>query len=147
MGGWRRRAGPIDALLAGVGAADEWIEAIAQTGGLPPGAAGRAGSLAMALRATLGVEAPAPAAAAIGGDAGAEWMPALLARHADAVAAAEAAGSSLTALRYVPAEDCFFLGDDPLALVRTLPGLAALHVAGAGGLGFGGVRSVSPAGW
>ncbi|MCO6419970.1 chemotaxis protein CheW, partial [Siccirubricoccus sp. KC 17139] len=57
------------------------------------------------------------------------WLPALLARERAAVQAAEAAGRRLVALRYCPAPDCFFLGDDPLGLVRQVPGLVALHLA------------------
>ncbi|HYD33556.1 MAG TPA: Hpt domain-containing protein, partial [Methylophilaceae bacterium] len=35
---------------------------------------------------------------------------------------------SLMALRYTPDEGCFFSGDDPLLIIRELPGICALHV-------------------
>jgi two-component system chemotaxis sensor kinase CheA len=54
------------------------------------------------------------------------WLPALLARHQAAIAAANA---PLVALHYIPAPDCFFLGDDPLALLRAVPGLIAVEIA------------------
>ncbi|MBB4066072.1 chemotaxis protein CheA [Gellertiella hungarica] len=42
---------------------------------------------------------------------------------ADRAAASEAAGrGALTALRYVPEPECFFKGEDPLLLLRNLPG-------------------------
>ncbi len=62
-----------------------------------------------------------------------DWLPALLAEHGGAVELAHAAGRSVTALRYAPAPDCFFLGDDPLALLRAVPGLIALSLSGPGG--------------
>lgn len=63
-----------------------------------------------------------PAAPAIPG----AWAMELLARHPEAAAAAR------TALRYTPDRDCFFRGEDPLALVAGLPGLLALEIAPAG---------------
>jgi two-component system chemotaxis sensor kinase CheA len=111
----------IDALLAGVGVAEAWINALARNGGLPPGAAAQGRSLVAALRAPLAGPAEPVSAA---------WLPALLDQHGGAVEMARDAGQGLTGLRYIPARDCFFLGDDPLALLRTVPGLVALSVAG-----------------
>ena len=117
----------LDALLALVGAAEAWIDAFAASGALPAEAATQGRALEEALRAPLLGKTAAPAAPAE--PSRAEWLPALLAREAEAIAAAHAAGQAVTALRYVPAPDCFFLGDDPMALIRALPGLAALHLA------------------
>lgn len=107
----------IDPLLDCVGAADRWIEWIARTGGLPADAASRASQLAASLQMPLKPAAPAPPSIT-------PWMPALLARHPDAAAA-----GVLTGIRYAPTHDCFFLGDDPIALMRAVPGLAALDIA------------------
>ncbi|WP_458095924.1 chemotaxis protein CheA [Roseomonas sp. WA12] len=117
----------LDALLGLVSAAESWIEIFATAGALPAGAAVQGDALEAALRAPLltGTAAPAPPPE----PAAADWLPALLTREATSIAAAHAAGQSLTALRYVPAPDCFFLGDDPMALIRALPGLSALHIA------------------
>ena len=110
-----------DALLACVGATEEWIDALARTGALPPSADARGRNLVAALRAPLtGPAEPASIA----------WLPALLGRHGGVVETARAAGRGLTGLRYTPARDCFFLGDDPLAVLRGVPGMVALDVEG-----------------
>lgn len=117
----------IDALLDCVGACDAWIEHVASTGGLPGDAAGRARRLADLLQALLPGDrqaAQAPPTIPTGA-----WVPPLLARAAAALADPALAGRRLTALRYEPGSDCFFLGDDPMALVRAIPGLVWLHVA------------------
>ncbi|RYJ02179.1 MAG: chemotaxis protein CheA, partial [Acetobacteraceae bacterium] len=128
-----------DALLACLNASEGWIGAIARTGALAETAEAEGARLEAALRRLLDPEA-APeadpgadpgidsAAAAVAAPATAAWLPALLAREAAAVAEARAQGRGLTALRFLPAADCFFLGDDPIALLRSLPGLAALHL-------------------
>ncbi len=122
----RRPADPAlaDALLACLNASERWIGGIARTGALSAEAEAEAGRLDAGLRRLLdpGDAAPSPPAAAA-------WLPALLARDAAAVAAARAQGMPLTALRFLPAADCFFLGEDPIALLRSLPGLVALHLA------------------
>ncbi|WP_426959530.1 chemotaxis protein CheA [Muricoccus radiodurans] len=125
--GGRAEVGPgaIEPLLALIGVSEAWMEAIARTGGLPEEAPERARALEAALRGALtGERAPPPDPAAIP-----DWLPALVAGEAAAVAAAQAAGRPVTALRYVPVPDCFFLGDDPMALVRAVPELIALRVA------------------
>ncbi|WP_043839790.1 chemotaxis protein CheA [Muricoccus aerilatus] len=121
--------GAIDALLELVGAVETWVEELAALGGtLPAGSARRAGELEAGLRALLPGVSGTPAMPAARPPAG-DWLAPLLAQTAGAVAAEHAAGRMVTALRYVPAEDCFFLGDDPMAVVRALPGLVALHIA------------------
>ncbi len=52
-----------------------------------------------------------------------EWVTALLARHP------AVRDSARVAVRYEPDADCFFRGDDPLALVASLPDLLALEAA------------------
>jgi len=42
-----------------------------------------------------------------------------------------ASSAQLLALRYMPEEGCFFKGEDPWRLARTVPGLLQLHVDGA----------------
>ena len=51
-----------------------------------------------------------------------EWVATLLSANAGVAPRAR------TALRYVPASDCFFRGDDPLARIAVLPGLLAVDV-------------------
>jgi two-component system chemotaxis sensor kinase CheA len=118
----------LDALLEGIGASERWIEAIARTGALPADAAERGRALEAALRAPLaGAGLPARQADPVA--AAPDWLPGLLRREAAALAPVHAAGAAATAVRYLPAADCFFLGDDPMATVRAVPGLLALHVA------------------
>jgi two-component system chemotaxis sensor kinase CheA len=51
--------------------------------------------------------------------------------EAERLAAFEAygVGPGLAALRYEPEKDCFFKGEDPVLLMRNLPGLIALSIA------------------
>jgi two-component system chemotaxis sensor kinase CheA len=118
----------IDALLDCITCSDIWIEAIATTGGLPPSATDESRRLQAALQAPMANgESAAPAPAKREDPA---WLPALLTRGAAAVASAQAANQPLVALRYTPSADCFFLGDDPMAIARAIPGLVALHLDG-----------------
>ena len=115
----------VDAVLDCIGAVDGWIEAIARNGLLPADAAAEAESLQAAMLALLpGPELSVIAAMRPAAEQAA-WLPVLLAQ-ADAMAAA--AGGSLTAIRYTPDRDCFFRGDDPLGLVRSVPDLVTVHV-------------------
>lgn len=112
----------VDLSLAALDATSRWTEAIAATGALPDGAEAESGRLAEAYRALLG-----PAGAGEGDEAAAgpvpDWADELMAELGERL------GRALTAVRYVPRADCFFSGDDPLGLVRRLPGLAALRIA------------------
>jgi two-component system chemotaxis sensor kinase CheA len=49
----------------------------------------------------------------------------LLARNGEAIEAAERRSD---AFRYTPDSECFFSGDDPLAIVAAVPELAALAI-------------------
>ena len=103
----------IDSLLGCIGLVEAWIEAVAQTGTLPDRAAEEARDFTARLHSPK-PEAEVPVAAQPA------WMPDLVARHPGAAAA--------TAVRYVPTADCFFRGDDPLELLRGMPGLVAVDV-------------------
>jgi two-component system, chemotaxis family, sensor kinase CheA len=54
-----------------------------------------------------------------------DWIHGLLSRHS------ELGSNALTAIQYVPATDCFFHGEDPVALLTDLPGLLAFEAKGA----------------
>jgi two-component system chemotaxis sensor kinase CheA len=114
-----------DALLALINTTDSWVESIAATGALPDDAPLRGTTLQAALRAEQRGAGSAPSP--VPGPAP-DWLPALQTREAEVIARAHAAGQAVTALRYLPAPDCFFLGDDPMALIRAVPQLAALHL-------------------
>ncbi|WP_338663600.1 chemotaxis protein CheA [Pararoseomonas sp. SCSIO 73927] len=125
----------MDTLLALVGAGEAWIEAFAADGHLPEAAEAEGRALEAALRARLPGAVPAATAPPLAppfvlmGAASPDWLPTLMEREAAAIARAQAEGKALTALRYVPTADCFFLGDDPVAILRALPGPVALHIA------------------
>jgi two-component system chemotaxis sensor kinase CheA len=108
--------GTIGLLLQCIATTEAWLEVIARTGVLPAGAAEQAGKLTLALLAPLGTGPAQAISPSVPG-----WLPRLLGRHPDS-------GTAVTAFRYAPARDCFFLGDDPLALVRAVPELVALHI-------------------
>ncbi|MDB5395600.1 MAG: chemotaxis protein CheA [Rhodospirillales bacterium] len=117
----------IGTLLDCVTASDSWIESIERTGHLPADAAARSRSLQAAMASYLG-EADYDNEARMS-DAAPAWLSALIDCHHEAVTAARSAGDEITALRYVPSKDCFFLGDDPVALIRSIPALIALDIA------------------
>jgi two-component system chemotaxis sensor kinase CheA len=117
----RVESGTIGAVLDCMTATEEWIEAVARTGTLPDGAQARARALVAAL--DVRPERP-PSAPADSADSAAQaWVAALLEATPQGVAA-----RAMTAVRYVPLPDCFFLGDDPLALVSAVPSLLALRI-------------------
>lgn len=115
----------IDAVLGCVEATEAWIEAVAANGRLPERAAAQAAALIHTLRAPLGdadaAEPPAPAASRTPA-----WLTTLLAEQTGPASAA-----GLTGVRYRPTRDCFFRGDDPLALAAAIPELRALRLSGA----------------
>ncbi len=120
------RPATMDALLACMNTIDAWIDAIATTESLPQGAEAVARDLAEALRRAMGGRGAAAVSVQPGVvDDEPGWLTALRARDA---ASARAGHGILTGIRYIPGPDCFFLGDDPLALVRAVPELVALQI-------------------
>ncbi len=115
----------VGAMMQCISTVDGWLEGIARSGGLPPGADDEARRLRGAMHAFAG--APEEKSPARGVEA--EWLPALLATDRQAFAAAAATGRALIAVRYTPDPACFFRGDDPLALLRAVPDLVIVHIA------------------
>ncbi|EIM28959.1 chemotaxis protein CheA [Microvirga lotononidis] len=113
----------IDILLQCIGQTDRWVGFIEESGQLPPEAVEEGQCLAGGLRSQLGQESEAPAPMVPVADIG--WVDAL-----QATIDAKARDASLIAVRYSPRVDCFFAGDDPLALLRSVPDLVALRVVG-----------------
>lgn len=97
-----------------------WLDAMEADGEPPADAETRADAVVRRF-AKDGDPAPRPAAAPLDD----RWPETLAARH-PAVAGAR------TALRYRPDSDCFFRGEDPLAVLAGLPGVLALEIASAG---------------
>jgi two-component system, chemotaxis family, sensor kinase CheA len=113
----------IDALLECVGITEDWIGEIARDGRLPDSARAQGQHLEHVLRAAGVAQEPMPSADAI-----ADWLPGTLERHARAVSNAWAAGRSVVAVRYIPNHNCFFVGEDPLAFMASIPDLIGLHI-------------------
>ncbi|MBP0463933.1 chemotaxis protein CheA [Roseomonas sp. PWR1] len=110
-----------DLLLATLDRLAEWIESLAEASLLPDGAEAASADLSARLRAHLGGAGQGAAAAAATAP-----PPAWLAALPPDVLAALPPGQGFVALRYTPDEHCFFRGEDPLGLVRLVPGLAWL---------------------
>ena len=111
----------LDALLACCSQVDAWIEAMGISERLPDDAAARAAALVADLRTSIeGAPAEAAPAGVAPADVTPDWVQALLEQDP------EARGKA--AIRYEPAPGCFFVGDDPLALMRAVPSLIAVRV-------------------
>ncbi|WP_376966640.1 chemotaxis protein CheA [Azospirillum sp. A26] len=113
-----------DRLFRALDQCARWVAALEDSGALPADAAQAADTL---VRGLSGVSAEG---AAGGGEAAGEadafpWVAALAGEDRDA---AGMAGDVLTAIDYRPDPDCFFTGDDPLALFRRVPDLRWLRI-------------------
>ena len=126
-----RKTGPhlrreqVAALTACMDQIDRWIDSLEHETQLGSDAE----SLAAALIALLGADGRKPNAAPSKSNTDAPaWLPDLIAREQDVIDEAE---GGLFAFRYTPDPDCFFRGDDPLAMVAAVPDLlsVALHPA------------------
>jgi two-component system chemotaxis sensor kinase CheA len=113
-----------DLLLDMLDQLGRWVDALEATGTLPAGAEAEAEARAARLRRPLG---PAPDTAGASA-AKSAVVPAWTAALPAAERAALPQGRTLIALRYTPDEHCFFRGEDPLGLIRQLPGLLLLRL-------------------
>jgi len=104
-------------LIACLDAVDRWIDEMARSGAL----AGDADRAAAAVIARLPGQASAPVATAAEAVPG--WARQL----------AEGAEGTVVAFRFAPDPDCFFRGDDPLAIVAAIPELLGLDIRPADG--------------
>lgn len=118
--------GLVEALLGCIDQCDRWMDDLAETGVLPTGASKLAFEIATALAVASGLES-APEVGAT--DAGGLWLAPLLDREEERIRGLGANAQLLVAIRYIPREDCFFSGDDPLAFAFSIPELASLHIA------------------
>lgn len=105
----------LGALVATVDQTDRWVDAMERDGMLPASADGEADTL-LARLATGATALPVSETAAP-----APWADRLAAAHGES-------GEALIAFRYTPDRDCFFRGDDPLAIVAKIPELRALSI-------------------
>lgn len=116
-------AGAVAGLVACLDAVDRWIDEIER------GAIG-ADADAIAIAAIARLPGSAGIAAETTSGEAPAWLAGLAGREWQAIEAAEGA---LTAFRYTPDGDCFFRGEDPLAVVASVPELMALAILPAAG--------------
>lgn len=123
----------IDRTLACLDQVSGWIDAFEAGAALPPQAGGDAREMAESLLRLLagrqpGRPTPAPTARLAGGEPP-EWASGLIEAHSDSIARrVQVKRAPLFALSYEPRLGCFFDGDDPLELMRRVPGLLAFHI-------------------
>jgi two-component system chemotaxis sensor kinase CheA len=99
----------------------QWLGAMEEAGAPPASADAAADRLAARFATDAPATAPAMSVAASQGPP--SWIEPLLAAYPPIAAAAS------TALRYTPDADCFFRGEDPLALVAATPGVLAVRLS------------------
>ncbi|MBY6263976.1 chemotaxis protein CheA [Azospirillum sp. 412522] len=109
-----------DRLFRALDQCARWVAALEGTGTLPADAGAVAETL---VRGLAGGEASAGAAASAGEVDAFPWVAALTDEERRA-----AGGGTLTAIDYTPDPECFFTGDDPLALFRRVPDLRLLRI-------------------
>ena len=112
----------VGALVACLDQTDRWIDEMEIGGVLSPDAEQAAARIIALLARSGDSKEPEPVAAV---QPQADWLVSLTDREAAAIA--QAAGP-LVAFRYTPDADCFFRGEDPLAVVEHVPALAALAI-------------------
>ncbi|WP_395680730.1 chemotaxis protein CheA [Inquilinus sp.] len=99
-----------------------WLDLMAADGEVPQDADAAAAAIVQRFAgSSILAPAPAPAAAAPRRPA-TDWIAPLLARHP------VTASRARTAIRYAPDPDCFFRGEDPLAVIAGLGGLEMLQI-------------------
>lgn len=112
-----------DRLLAVTAQCARWMDALESAGRLPADTAGTAKALVADLRG----HAAGGADTAATGETDIDWLHGLTAEERRSLA-----GATLTAVTYDPDPDCFFNGDDPLDLCRSIPELRLLRIEPAG---------------
>ena len=119
----------VDDVMAALDLARVWLQAIETAGELPGDATSAAQACIARLRARLRDGDAASVTEPFTADAAErpEWALALAAAT-PAAAQAQAGGFDVQALSYNPPSDCFFRGEDPLALIGEIPGLLQVAI-------------------
>ena len=107
----------IGTLLSCLSTCDRWLQVIARSQMLPPDAAADAARLSRALGQVAGEPRSEPVE---------DWLTGLLQSNTELLR--EHGDQTLVAVRYEPPENCFFEGKDPVADVKAMPELIAVHV-------------------
>jgi len=111
-------------LLSCLDQCDQWMDVVEESGHLPSEAPKDAVRIATGLLALTASPAPSFQDRPVDDS----WLGDLLQRHSNRLAGPRDASRPLVAVRYRPAPDCFFAGDDPMSFVRTVPELLALDM-------------------
>ncbi len=114
----------IEALVACLDKVDRWIDDMGESGQLRSSASRESEDILVLLKRVLSSAEEVSERA--GKDEPPDWLMSLVDRHAETI---EPAATPLIAFRYAPDADCFFRGDDPLAIVNGVPDLLALDMA------------------
>lgn len=120
----------IDLSLACLDQVSRWVDDFEAAAALPGAAGGDARAMAERLRALLPRGSAAVAAAPVAkseapaAGAAADWVLRLVDKAKDKLTGAV----PLYSISYEPIGGCFFNGDDPLELMRQIPGLLAFHI-------------------
>jgi two-component system chemotaxis sensor kinase CheA len=122
----------IDAALGSLDLVSHWVDGF-EAGGAQPSTAGEAARAMVERMRGLLPETPIAAPPASIASSSAAALPDWAVRLAESAGAEiarlrRATPSALQAISYEPLPGCFFNGDDPLGLMRKLPGLLALQV-------------------
>jgi two-component system, chemotaxis family, sensor kinase CheA len=118
----------VDLLLKGIDQAARWLDCFEAADTLPADAPAVAQRLGAALRRKLPAAPPVLPQSEAAPDQ--PWILRLLAGLDPGAAETALTGTGLRAIRYLPTRQCFFDGDDPVALFRAIPELRAVSIAG-----------------
>lgn len=126
----------VDAALTCLDQISHWVDTFEAAGALPSRAGEDSRVMAQRLRSLLpgrGGDQPAASVPDVPNEAGQgplpEWVSRLIAAERDAITSRMPEGPmAATAISYEPFAGCFFNGDDPVHLMRQVPGLLAFQI-------------------
>ncbi|MCW2284100.1 two-component system chemotaxis sensor kinase CheA [Rhodoblastus acidophilus] len=121
----------IDALLSALDQVDKWVDCLEAQAGLPDNADGVSNAMVDSLRRFGGREDKAAPAGVAAPAARVDAAALAVFSEAERIQAFRAAaeGAAVRLIDYIPADNCFFCGTDPLALALETPEVLATAIA------------------